>query len=130
VENATVSATVTGNAPALCKNKGGTVAPGRNPISVAASASAEFTFDENGRAEGTTNEVFPGFAGPPPTPKAAGCPNGNWTVIGPDPFRVSWASVHAVAVDDENNTAEIFLTCTTFTRSNGTTFGECVEVTG
>ena len=130
VESATVTAMFDGTAPALCQNKGGKVAPGQNPITVAAAGSALFPFDSNGRAEGTTDEVFPSFASPLPTAREAGCPNGNWTVIGPDASRVSWTSVHAVAVDDENNTAEIFLICTTFTRSNGTTFGECVEVSG
>ena len=123
----TVTATAFGTVPAECTNRGGNVAPGIKPLSVQASATGEWIFDETGRASGSTGEIIPTLPDPPPTAKQAGCPNGNWRVTGVVEERVSWASVHAVAIADDGSTDEIFLTCTTSFRADGTTFGVCTE---
>jgi hypothetical protein len=70
---------------ALCQNKGGTLAPGRNPILVTITAESQWvTTDSNGRAEVLAIARDPEFSNlkPSPTPKQAGCPNGKWTVVG------------------------------------------------
>jgi hypothetical protein len=59
-----------------CTNKGGTEAPGQNPaVDFTATGSAVGHVDKNGRAfiDATTDS-------PSVSAKAAGCPNGNWTV--------------------------------------------------
>ncbi|SRR6266536_2757046 len=59
-----------------CTNKGGAQAPGQNPaVDFTATGSAVGHVDKNGRAfiDATTNSPSVGA-------KAAGCPNGNWTV--------------------------------------------------
>jgi hypothetical protein len=59
-----------------CTNKGGTEAPGQNPaVSFTAGGSAVGHVDMNGRATIDATTDLPSVGA-----KAAGCPNGNWTV--------------------------------------------------
>lgn len=69
-----------GVAHAMCETRGGTQAPGRNPIRVEVHASATVTTDQNGRAAFEVEADDPAMA-ISPNPKEAGCPNGNWKVI-------------------------------------------------
>jgi hypothetical protein len=128
--NVTVTATAFGTAPAECTNKGGNIAPGIKPLSVSGSAQGFWTFDENGRAAGSTGFITPTLPDPPPTWKQAGCPNRNWKVTGVVANRVDWDSVYAEAVAEDGSIDAINLVCTTSYRSDGTTFGECVEASG
>lgn len=87
---------------ALCQNKGGNIAPGRNPISLTLNVQSEpLQADRNGVA--SVNIVIDDpstFAGTPvsPTPKQAGCPNGNWKVVGIQPDSVRWVSTKVVVL--------------------------------
>ncbi len=95
---------------ATCTNKGGTEAPGQNPVEVdvmgIAGISAELI--DNGTTPFSVSTADP----EPPTAKEAGCPNNNWTVTD---FFVDWQS--ATLTVEDANTGEILLvadfTCTT-----------------
>jgi hypothetical protein len=59
-----------------CTNKGGTDAPGQNPaVDFTATGSAVGVVDKNGRASIDATTSLPSVGA-----RAAGCPNGNWTV--------------------------------------------------
>jgi hypothetical protein len=75
-DTVTVTLTVWGSGlTALCQNRGGNIAPGRNPVDVNVSASQAVSADRNGRAStGFHVELLP-------SPREAGCPNGNWRVV-------------------------------------------------
>lgn len=61
----------------LCQNKGGNQAPGQNPaVPTTATGQQTILQPKNGRAS-----IDVATAVPTISPKAAGCPNGNWTVI-------------------------------------------------
>ena len=72
---------------AMCKNKGGNLAPGQNPIEVNVMGlqSIPETLIKNGTAPFSVTVDDP----PLPTATEGGCPNGNWKVV--DLF-VSWTS--------------------------------------
>jgi hypothetical protein len=75
-DTVTVTLTATGTGlTALCQNRGGNIAPGRNPVNVNVSASQIVSADRNGRASA---EFYIPFL---PSPRDAGCPNGNWRVV-------------------------------------------------
>lgn len=78
-----VTLTGTGTVKAMCENKGGNRAPGRNPIWASVSQTGQFTTDGNGKVAIVVTSPDPTAAGfePSPTPKQAGCPNGNWRVV-------------------------------------------------
>jgi hypothetical protein len=71
----TVTMTVTGdNLTAQCINRGGTAAPGQNPVDVNASTSVSGKADRNGRFSAELSlEILPSW-------REAGCPNRQWTV--------------------------------------------------
>lgn len=98
--NGTTSVTVTGdgsgfgNKPAVatltvralvqytCQNKGGTQAPGRNPVAASSSGSQDLgNADHNGRGIINLTVSFAPAATVPG--KSIGCPNGNWIGVNP-----------------------------------------------
>lgn len=80
---------------AQCQNSGGNIAPGRNPIQMSLLAGPKQLIpDSNGNAP-IFIEISPQVADSTPispTPKQAGCPNGNWTVTGIIPGSERWQS--------------------------------------
>jgi hypothetical protein len=61
----------------ICQNKGGNQAPGQNPaVPTTATGQQTILQPKNGRAS-----IDVATAVPTISPKAAGCPNGNWEVI-------------------------------------------------
>lgn len=92
--NTDYAAVLTGYArvTALCQNKGGNTAPGRNPITARVIQTGWFTTQKNGRSFFDITAENPTIAqlSPSPTPKQAGCPNGNWKVVGVDGSSVVW----------------------------------------
>lgn len=84
-----VVATVTGLASTICTNKGGTSAPGRNPVLRTAMAQGTFASDKNGNVVGILITPPPGYI----SAQDAGCPNNNWTA---KPVAVDFLSLHFV----------------------------------
>ncbi len=121
-----VTVEATGTAPAECTNQGGNTAPGQVNVAVDGSSTGTWEIEKNGRAEGVSGEIFPEL---PPGIEwdDAGCPNSNWTVTGVVEDMVSWETVHAFGTTTYGDYFELFLTCTTFYREDGTTFGFCEE---
>jgi hypothetical protein len=107
-----------GFADAMCRSRGGNEAPGRNPISVTTDSWDFFTTDEHGRASFALEAPDPTTADvePSPTPKEAGCPNGNWTVYFV-PLSTDWraATISLFATDDKQNPVGDPLEVTHFT---------------
>jgi hypothetical protein len=106
-----------GEVTALCENNGGKQAPGRNPIVVSVVESGVFNTNSNGRALVEViapDPEVPEFA-PSPTPKQAGCPNGNWNVVGIVEGSTNWTGAEII-VRDEAQQVRIHQTynCTTF----------------
>jgi hypothetical protein len=132
VGNQTAEVTLTGygTVTALCQNKGGNQAPGRNPIKVSVEQSDTVFTDENGRASlelHAPDPTAPEFE-PSPTPKQAGCPNGKWTVVGIIDGSTNWTGANLV-VKDESGKIQIdqdYTCTTTFTNGVGTAVS-CVE---
>lgn len=61
----------------ICQNKGGNQAPGQNPaVPTTATGNQTILQPKNGRASIDVSTDTPTIS-----PKAAGCPNGNWVVI-------------------------------------------------
>jgi hypothetical protein len=115
-EAAHVTMTGYGSVIALCENPGGNQAPGRNPVSVAVQEAGIFVTGDNGRSlveVVAPDPTEPEFA-PSPTPKQAGCPNGNWSVVGMIDGSTDWTGA-SVVVRDEAGEVRIELTfsCTT-----------------
>lgn len=131
-ENSLVKMTATGSVTAICENKGGGQAPGRNDISVEVEQTVTAFVDENGRATvlvEAPDPTSPGFE-PSPNEKEAGCPNGKWTVVGIQDHSTNWTAAH-IQVFDEAGIVQIDLlfTCTTFFDENGVGVSvTCVEV--
>ncbi len=123
---AEVTLTAFGKVTALCQNKGGQQAPGRNPIAVDTQETDHFFTDENGNALVEVIAPDPTFADvePSPTPKDAGCPNGNWTVVGILDGPTNWTAARIV-VKDESGLVQLDLSfaCETFFDENGVATG-------
>jgi hypothetical protein len=106
-----------GNVTALCENKGGKQAPGRNPIQVGVQETGVFASDSNGRALVAViapDPTAPEFA-PSPTPKEAGCPNGNWPVVGIIEGSTDWTAASVIVKDETGQVRlELLYACTTF----------------
>jgi hypothetical protein len=66
-----------GDGSALCRNRGGNVAPGQNKIPVLVSAVQTVLASEI--KNGTTPFLLTTAGPEQPTAEEAGCPNGNWT---------------------------------------------------
>jgi hypothetical protein len=98
------------NVTASCQNGGGTVAPGRNPIHLSTVVTTSVVPDANGRTSIELVAQDPLTASPlPPSPssKAAGCPNGNWKVVGFVPGSTQWTGA-LISVTD-NGTGALLL---------------------
>jgi hypothetical protein len=134
-EAASVDVTANGFVTAVCTNKGGNQAEGRNFIFVSVSGSGTFPIDENGNADVLVEVEDPTLADivPSPSPKQAGCPSGKWTVTNIVEGRVNWTDVRAVA-RDANDVAqdELNFVCTTFFDpiTGKTVDIACVETSG
>ena len=101
---------------ALCQNNGGHVAPGRSPINVSTASSDTFVSDSNGRTHVFLSAPDPTVLTPPPpspSPKDAGCPSNNWTVIGFEAGSTYWTGATLQAFDNANGALvlEISWTC-------------------
>jgi hypothetical protein len=123
-DDAKVTLTGFGTAYALCQNNGGNIAPGRNPIQFDVAQVGVLNTDENGRADVQVAAPDPTLmnVAPPPTPKEAGCPNENWTVVGFDTARVDWTSAHILVVDAATGLEvkhDLTFTCDTYFNADG-----------
>jgi hypothetical protein len=129
-EAAEVTLTGYGSVTALCQNNGGNQAPGRNPIYVQTQETGVYVTGDNGRSlvrAVAPDPTDPEFA-PSPTPKEAGCPNGNWKVFGIVDGSTNWTAA-SVVVKDELGQIQIdsFFTCITTFEDGLATGITCVE---
>jgi len=129
-EAAEVTLTGQGFVTAMCENNGGQQAPGRNPILVSVQQSGVFVSDENGHALVEViapDPTSPEFE-PSPTPKQAGCPNGNWAVVGIVDGSTAWTGA-TIIVKDESGQVQIELSfvCTTLFEGGLATDISCVR---
>jgi hypothetical protein len=91
------------NVIASCQNSGGNTSPGRNPLRVSSVVTTSVIPDANGRTSFELVAHDPLTVAPlPPSPssKAAGCPNGNWKVVGFVPGSTQWTSAVISVVDN------------------------------
>jgi hypothetical protein len=120
----------TGTVTALCENNGGNQAPGRNPIEVSVMETGVFYIGSNGRSLVSViapDPEAPEFA-PSPTPKQAGCPNGNWRVVGIVDGSTNWTGAEIIVKDSENQVRiHQAFTCTTFFDNGRGTDIYCME---
>jgi hypothetical protein len=121
-QQAKVTLTAYGTVKAMCENKGGQQAPGRNPISINTQQTVIYFTDQNGKAQVEVIAPDPTLQQikPSPTPKQAGCPNGNWKVVGVAVGSTNWTAAKVI-VKDEADKIQINLsfTCTTTFSSSG-----------
>lgn len=79
--------TVNGTVTYTCQNNGGNQSPGQNPVPATGSADQDLgNSDHNGR--GVLNLTVCITADPIVNGKVAGCPNGKWDGVNPQPFPV------------------------------------------
>lgn len=94
---------------AECVNRGGNVAPGRNPLQLSVTVqSAPLQADSNGNAAVYIRIPDPSTISPTPispTPREAGCPNGNWTVRGIQNGSARWQAADVRVL--RNGTTEL-----------------------
>jgi hypothetical protein len=98
------------NIIAQCQNRGGNTAPGRNPVFVSTVVSASAIPDSNGRASIVLVALDPLTISPlppSPSPKTAGCPNGNWNVNGFVSGSTQWTGAQISVI--ENPTGALLL---------------------
>ena len=108
--NVTVRLDASATVVAQCQNNGGNTAPGRNPLAVSKTVSTTVTPDRNGRASIELVVYDPLTVSPPPvspSPKTAGCPGGNWKVVGFVPGSTRWTSAQISVYD--NSTGALIL---------------------
>jgi hypothetical protein len=116
-EDARVTLTAYGTVQALCQNKGGQQAPGRNPIKTNTQQTGVFTTDSHGHVLVEVTAPDPILSGikPSPTPKQAGCPNGNWKVVDLVDGATNWTAARVVVEDGLGRVQlDLSYTCTTF----------------
>jgi hypothetical protein len=104
--NVTVQLVAYANVTVQCQNRGGNTAPGRNPVAVSTSVTTSTTPDSNGRASISLIAQDPLTVSPlppSPSPKTAGCPNGNWTVNGFVPGSTLWTRAQISVIDNATN---------------------------
>ena len=114
---------------AMCQNKGGKQAPGRNPLSVTTSSTDILSYIQNGTAPveltAADPSTFP-FVAPSPTPKEAGCPNGNWTVEpGPIPGSTVWTGARITIRSGDASGDVLFDECYAFDPNLVVTIVDC-----
>ena len=94
--------TVHGTVTYTCQNKGGNQAPGQNPIDATSTFDQNLgNSDHNGR--GVLDVTATVTASATISGKVAGCPNGNWIGVDPQPFPVPITSVD-VTITQGNTT--------------------------
>jgi hypothetical protein len=108
--------TAYGEATALCQNKGGNIAPGQNPVKVSSATSDTFTSSSNGRAHVYLRAPDPATLPMTtvPSAKAAGCPNGNWRVIGIEANSTYWKSAALNVTNAATNVTVLQVSWTCF----------------
>lgn len=129
-EGANVTLIGHGTVTALCQNKAGHLAPGRNPVAFDAHQANEFTADQNGRALIHVTLEDPTLLGsePSPSPKQAGCPNGNWQVVAVADGSTNWTAAEVIVEDNEGNVQIVLsFACTTFFEDGVGVGIECME---
>ena len=112
----TVTGTGTAEVIAMCENKGGNQAPGQNPLLAEVTSSDAFgPVPDNGKVhveleipDPTAADVIGNV-----TSKQAGCPNGNWKVVGLDPGNIDWVFLNITATSPANPTYVIEGPCET-----------------
>lgn len=127
---AEVTLTGYGTVQAMCQNKGGQQASGRNPIRMSVQQTEVYTTDSNGRALVQVIAEDPALShfNPSPTSKQAGCPNGNWQVVDIVNGSTDWTAARVV-VKDTAGLVQIdqSYTCTTFFENGVGVDVNCVE---
>jgi hypothetical protein len=79
--------TVNGTVTYTCQNKGGNQSPGQNPVPASSTGDQDLgNSSHNGR--GVLNLTVCITASPTVSGEVAGCPNGNWVGVNPQPFPV------------------------------------------
>lgn len=119
-----VTLTANGTVQALCRNNGGNIAPGRNPVYFQVSQSAVYSTDENGRANVFVEAPNPTLANvaTSPSPKSAGCPSDSWTVVGLRVEAIDWTDAHIVVTDATTGQVvkyDLYFTCDTYYNADG-----------
>ena len=112
----TVTGTGTANVIAMCENRGGNQAPGQNPLVAEATSSATFgPVPDHGKIHIELEIPDPSLDDVigPTDKKAAGCPNGNWSVVGIDSSTVDWVFLNITATSPTNPTYVIEGPCDT-----------------
>lgn len=112
----TVTGTGTAEVIAMCENKGGNQAPGQNPLLAEVTSSDTFgPVPDNGKVhveleipDPTAADVIGSLSS-----KKAGCPNGNWKVVGLDPGSIDWVFLNITATSPTNPTYVIEGPCET-----------------
>jgi len=105
--NITVKLDAYANVTASCQNSGGSIAPGRSPIRVSTVVTTSVVPDASGRTSIELVAQDPLSISPlPPAPssKTAGCPNGNWKVVGFVPASTQWTGA-LISVTDSGTGA-------------------------
>ena len=94
--------TVNGTVRYTCENKGGNQAPGQNPVPATSTVDQNLgNSDHNGR--GVLNVTAAVAASATVSGTVAGCPNGNWNGVDPQPFPVTITSA-TVTITQGNQT--------------------------
>ncbi len=127
---AEVTLTAYGKVNALCQNKGGQQAPGRNPITFDTQETRVFVTNKNGTALVEVIAPDPALVDiqPSPTPKEAGCPNGNWAVVGVVDGSTHWTAARILVKDDAGRVQlDLSFTCTTVFTNGVATDVSCVQ---
>lgn len=126
----TVTGTATADVIAMCENRGGNQAPGQNPLVARTTSSDTFgPVEDNGKVhvvleipDPTLDDVIG-----PVSKKDAGCPNGNWSVIGLDSSSIDWVFLNITATSPTNPTYVLEGPCDTNLNA-GTISCDLVEV--
>lgn len=112
----TVTGTATANVIVMCENQGGNQAPGQNPLVAETTSSATFgPVPDNGKVHIRLTIDDPTLEDITSTvnKKTAGCPNGNWDVIGLDANNIDWTFLNITATSPTNPTYVIEGACVT-----------------
>lgn len=112
----TVTGTANATVTVMCQNKGGTKAPGQNPFVAQTTSSATFgPVPDHGKVHISLTIPDPTLDDITSTvnSRTAGCPNGNWDVIGLDANNIDWTFLNITATSPNNPTYVIEGPCVT-----------------